>query len=132
MALLADINHLGSQEDFVSHWEPAASFVEDPVSGAKIVAPCLLDLAAAHLPLFLQWGDGPVHSQLALLWYLLNLLFCEQVQLCLRLELFVGKFSLSLSSFFFLLSLWLSHSLGCYLMLAPSDCPQGIQAKSLP
>ena len=29
-------------------------------------------------------------------------------------------------------SLWLSHSLGCYLTLAPSDCPQGIQAQSLP
>ena len=129
MTLLEVVNGLGSQEDFVSHWEPAASFVEDPVSGAKIVAPCLLDLAAAHLPLFLQWGDGPVHSQLALLWYLLNLLFCEQVQLCLRLELFVGNFSLSL---FFPLSLWLSHSLGCCLTLAPSDCHQGIQAWSLP
>ena len=33
--------------------------------------------------------------------------------------------SLSLSLFF---SLWLAHSLGCYLMLATSDCPQGIQA----
>ena len=26
----------------------------------------------------------------------------------------------------------LSYSLGCYLKLAPSDCPQGIQAWSLP
>ena len=32
----------------------------------------------------------------------------------------MGKFSLSLSLFF---SLWLSHSLGYYLMLAPSDYP---------
>ena len=30
------------------------------------------------------------------------------------------------------LSLWLFYSLGCYLTLAPSDCPQGIQARSLP
>ena len=56
--------------------------------------------------------------------------------MCLMLELFMGKFSLSLSLslffFFFFLSLWLSHSLGCYLMLAPSDCPLGIQAWSLP
>ena len=29
-------------------------------------------------------------------------------------------------------SLWLSHSLDCYLMLAPLDYPQGIQAWSLP
>ena len=35
---------------------------------------------------------------------------------------------LSLSFF----SLWLSHSLGCYLTLALSDCPQGIQAWSPP
>ena len=26
----------------------------------------------------------------------------------------------------------LSHSLGCYLKLVPADCPQGIQARSLP
>ena len=58
---------------------------------------------------------------LALLWYLLNPLFYEQARLRLRLELFVGK-----------LSLWLSHCLGCYLTLAPSDCPQGVQARSLP
>ena len=41
---------------------------------------------------------------------------------------FAQESSLSLSLF---LSLWLCHSLGCYLMLAPSDCPQGIQAWSL-
>ena len=39
------------------------------------------------------------------------------------------KSSLSL---FFPLKLWLSHSLGCYLTLAPSDCPQGIQAWPYP
>ena len=56
--------------------------------------------------------------------YLLSPLFSEQAQQFLRLEFFTGKLS------FF--SLWLSHSLGCYLLLAPSDCPQGIQAQSLP
>ena len=59
--------------------------------------------------------EGLVHSRLAVLWYLLNLLFCEQARLHLRLELFVVKFSLSLSLSLSLFSLWLSHSLGCYL-----------------
>ena len=50
-------------------------------------------------------GDGRDRSRLALLWYFLSPLFCEQVQQCLRLGLFVGKFSLSLYFFFFSLSL---------------------------
>ena len=41
-------------------------------------------------------------------------------------ELFTGKFSL-----FFSLSDYPTIWVGCYLMLAPSDCPQGIQAQSL-
>ena len=105
------------------------SLVEDAVSGAEI-ALRLPALAVACLPLV---GVGLVCSWLALLWYLINPLFCEQAwirYLCLRLELFTGKFSLSI--FFFFPSLWLSHSLGCSSTLAPSDCPQGIQAQSLP
>ena len=128
--LLADVNHPGSQEDFISNWEPARSLVKGAVSGAEF-ALCLPALAVSRLPFCLQHGDGPVHSPLALLWYWHNPLFCELTSLCLGLELFVGKFSLSLS-LSFSLSLWLSHSLGCYLMLAPSDCPQGIHAQSLP
>ena len=62
-------------------------------------------------------------SRLALLWYSLNPLFCELARL--PLEPFAGKFSLS----FFL---WQSHCLNCYLMLAPSDCPQGFQVQALP
>ena len=54
---------------------------------------CLLALAVAHLPLCLQWGDGPICSWLALLWYSYNPSFCEQVRLCLKLELFASKFS---------------------------------------
>ena len=124
MTLLADVNCPGSQEDLVSNWEPAHSFAGHAVSGAK-VAPSLrlLALAVTHLPLA---GDGLVCSQLVLLWYLLSPLFCEQAQLCLRLT-FSQESSLSL---FF--SLRRSHSLGCYLTLAPSDCPQGVQAWSLP
>ena len=63
------------------------------VSGAEI-APCLQALAVACLPLCLQWGEGPVHSWLALLWCSLNALFCERARLGIRLESFVGKFSL--------------------------------------
>ena len=46
---------------------------------------------------------------------------------------FLLESSLSLSLYLFIfLSLWLSHNLGCYLMLAPSDCPQGIRAIPYP
>ena len=89
-----------------------------PVSGAEI-ASHLPDLAIAHLPLCPWRVEGPVRSQLALLWCLLNPLFCEQAKLCLRLELFAGKFSL-----FFSLSLVIPQ----FGLLAPSVCPQGIQA----
>ena len=47
-------------------------------------------------------GDGTVCNLLSLLWYSLSPLFCEQAQECLRLELYMRKFSLSL---FFSLSL---------------------------
>ena len=97
MTLLADVYPPGSQEDLVSNWEPAHSLVEDAFSGAKI-APRLLALDVACLPLCLWRGDGPIRSRLALLWYLLNPLFCELARLRLRLELFVGKFSLSFFS----------------------------------
>ena len=47
-----DVNRPGSQEDLVSNWEPALSFVEEAVSGARIaVAPCLLALAVTSLSL---------------------------------------------------------------------------------
>ena len=69
--------------------------------------------------------ERPARSQLTLLWYSLNPLFCEPARLRVSLEPLAGKFSFSVS-------LWLSHSLGCYLMLVPSDCIQGIQAWSLP
>ena len=48
----------------------------------------------ASLPLA---GDEPVCNRLALLWYSLSPLFCEWARQCLRLELFTGKYSLSLS-----------------------------------
>ena len=92
---LMDVSCPGSQEGLVSNWEPAHSLVEDAISGAEI-APCLLALAVASLPLYLWWGNGPARSWLTLLWYSLHPLFSEQARLCLRLKLFLGKFSLFL------------------------------------
>ena len=89
-----DVSHPGSQEDLDSNCESAHNLVE--------IAPCLLALAVPHLPLCLQQGEGPARSGLALLWYSLIPLFCDQAGQCLRLELFMGKFSLSLSLFLFL------------------------------
>ena len=102
------------------------------VSGAENgVAHCLPALAVTCLPLcLLRWERGLVCIRLALLWYSLNPLFCEKARLCLRLEPFVGKFFFFF--FFFFFSSWLSHSLGCYRRLAPSDCPQVIQPGPYP
>ena len=75
---LEDLNRPGSQEDLFSNWEPAPSSVEDAVSGAEI-APHLLALAVACLPLCLWQGEGLVCSRIALLCYSLSPLFCEQV-----------------------------------------------------
>ena len=78
----------------VSNWEPAHTVVEDAISGAKI-APCLSALVVPRLPLCLRQGvgdgDGLDHSQLALLWYWLNLLFYEWARLCLRFRAFHQK-----------------------------------------
>ena len=90
MTLLVDVNCLGSQEDVVSNWEPAHSSVKDAISGAKI-APCIPALAVTRLPLCLQRREGPLRSQLALLWCSLNLLFYEWAKL--RLLLLLSHFS---------------------------------------
>ena len=115
----------------VSSWKPAHSLVKDAVSGSEIAAaPCLPLLAIAHLPLCLWGGRPPNGSQLLLLWYLIGhkTVFCERARgHRLALEPFAGEVLL-----FIFLSLWQSHSLGCYVTLAPSDCHQGIQAQSLP
>ena len=78
MTLLADVNHPGSQEDLVSIWEPAHSVVEGAISVTETAAACcLLALTVGSLPLCLQVGRG---WYAALLWYLLNPLFCEGVR----------------------------------------------------
>ena len=88
--LLADVNPPGSQEDLVSNLETVHSLMED--------APRLLALAVAYLPLCFWQGNGQICSQLALLWFSRNPSFCEQVRLCLRLEL-LRESDLSLSFF---------------------------------
>ena len=57
MTLLVDVNCLGSQEDFISNWEPAHSLVEDAISVAEI-SPHLPALAFAHLPRCLRQRVG--------------------------------------------------------------------------
>ena len=105
-ALLAYVNCPGCQEDLVCNWEPAHSVVEDAVSG-MVIAPHLLALAVALLPLCLLREEGPVCCRLAFLWYPFNPLFCERARLCLRA---FHRKGVSLSLFF---SFWLSHGLGC-------------------
>ena len=93
---------------------------------------------SSGLPLCLRWGDGLVHRQLTLLWYSLNSLFCECSRLPFRLELFIGKFSLSLS-LFFLLSLaipqfgLLSHVSSLIVLRAfrPGPYPKNATCESL-
>ena len=53
VTILVDVNHPKSHEDVVSNWQPAHSLVEDAISRTEI-APCLLSLALARLPLCLQ------------------------------------------------------------------------------
>ena len=123
---LADVNHPGSQEDMASNWESAHSLVEDTVSGSEIAAvPYLPTLAVTHLPLCLPQERGLCCGLLALLWYSLSPLFCE----CARRQ---HQSLVWESSVCVCVCVWQSQGLGCYLMLVPSDYPQGIQAPSLP
>ena len=94
VTLLVDVNHPGSQEGLISNWGPAHSLVEDVGSGVEI-APHLLALAVAHLPLCLRRAEGPVCSCLALLWCSLNPLFCEQAMLSWESSLSRSLFFLS-------------------------------------
>ena len=65
-------------------WRMPSLELSLPLSGSGCCLP-------ASLPLK---GNGPVGCWLALLWYLLSPLFCEQARQCLTLGLFAGKFSL--------------------------------------
>ena len=87
MTLLADVNHLESQEVLVNN-EACLQFGRGCLSGAAFWASqkdCPL-LALAVLACLSAAGNGPVHSLLALL----SLLLCERAWQCLRLGLFMG------------------------------------------
>ena len=92
--LLADVNCPGSQEDLVSNWEPARSLDRGcPLpygSGCRL--PASLSLAGDGWAGPLPASSPLVFAQSFVLW---------AAQQCLRLELFQGKLSLSLSCFFF-------------------------------
>ena len=93
-ALPADVDHPESQEVLVSN-EGCLQFGRGCLSGAVISRSWLwLQTPTACLS---PMGDGLVCSLLALLWYLLSPLFCERAWQYLRLGLFAGQFSLSLS-----------------------------------
>ena len=113
----------GCQEDLVSNWESACSLVEDACLGLSF------PLASAHLPPCLWQGMG--WSVLCRLSAASSLSFGINSVLCSVSDPAFSRES-SLSPLFFFPSLWLSPGLGCYLTLSPSDCPQGIQAQSLP
>ena len=96
----------------IRDWRPVCSAVGAAVLGAEPAPfPSLLPPASG-------WS-GRVRSLRALLWTFSVPLFCERQTVCSGWLIFS-------------LSLLLSHSLSCYLTLAPSDCPQGTQARSLP
>ena len=78
-----NVNHPESQEILISNWKAISSLVGNAISGAEL-APCLPALTVAYLSVSLQQAVGPVGSWLALLWYSLNPLFCEQARLCIR------------------------------------------------
>ena len=86
VTLLAGVNYPRSQEKVVSTWEPAHSLVEDAgLWDQDWSSPFSSDSGChtlASLPLV--GGRGLVCSRLALLWYSVNSLFCEQARLCVR------------------------------------------------
>ena len=96
----------------VSNWKPAHSLVEDTHLWDQDWSSHLPSNSGCHSPASLPPTEGreqrAVHSRLALLWYCLSPLFCEQHRLCFKA--FCGKVL-----FFFFPPLWLSHTLGCCL-----------------
>ena len=98
------------RKSLVRNWRSVRSVVGDAVLGAE-PAPFPSPLPPTSS------GAGPVLSLRALLWTCSDPLFCE------RPAVYSGQL---------IFSLLLSQSLSWYLRKAPSDCPQGTQAQSLP
>ena len=98
------------RKSLVRSWRPVCSVVGGAVSGAEFAPSpprCLLPPAR----------DGPVLRRRALLWNC-SVLHSRNRRVVPKFRAFPNL----------TLSLFLSHSLSCYLTLAPSDCPQGIRA----
>ena len=93
VTFLADMNHPGPQDDVVSDWQPARNLLGDVVSGTEISAASYLQALAILCPLFCLWGGRALNSsQLTLLRYLFNPLFCERTRgHHVALEPFTGK-----------------------------------------
>ena len=72
MTLLADVICPESQKDVVCDWQPAQFGGRCDLGAETAVAPCLLPLVAALLPLCLQEGRIVNGRRLALLWYSLG------------------------------------------------------------
>ena len=101
--------------------------MDDAVSRSKIAAtPCLPALVTTCLPLCLWRRKALSGSWLALLWYSVNLLFCELTRGHSEV---VRSFHRKI---FVFLSSQGNPRIGLLSSLAPSDCPQDIQACSLP
>ena len=84
-----DVNYPGSQGDVVSNWSLLTVLWKMPSLGLGLQQPLAFQLWLSQVCLSAPGvgrGKGPVCSQLALLWYSLNLVFCE-------LESFIETFS---------------------------------------
>ena len=75
------------RKSLVRNWRPVCSVVGDVISGAEF-APFPSPLPPA------SGGDGPVCSQLALLWTCLVPLFCKQLAVCLGHLIFSHSFAI--------------------------------------
>ena len=77
---------LSTIQDLRKTWLAARSLLtvwrKVPSLGFRLQQPLAFQLWAVFLP---PGGEGPVCSQLSLLWYSLSPLFCQQASLCLRL-----------------------------------------------
>ena len=102
------------RKSLARNWKLVCSLVGDAISGAKFApfsSPCLLPLEGVG-----QSAAGLLFSGIP------PVLLSGNRQVVPKFRAFPKL----------ILSLLLSHSLSCYLTLAPSDCTQGIQTQSLP
>ena len=103
-----------SRKSLVRSWKPVCSLVGGAVSGARFAPfPSRLPPASGR-----GWASPPLGSSSCIC----SVLHSGNWQVVPKFRAFPNL----------ILSLLLSHSLSCCLTLAPSYCPQGIQARSLP